>query len=79
MVYLFYTIAREWDVLHLYIANNLDSMMVWIERSQQNGYSLTWEGVSSLVKEAHHNGDPNVMPMVIDLENGLRGGKVRII
>ena len=55
-----------------------DWMMVWIEQSQQNGRSLTWEGVSSLVKEAHHNGDPNVTPMVIDLENGLRGGKVRI-
>lgn len=51
-------------------------MMVWIERSQKNGCSLTWEGVASL-KEANCDGDPNVMPMVINLENGLRGGKVR--
>ena len=54
-------------------------MMLWIEWSQQNGHSLTWDGVASLVKEAHLNGDPNVTPMVIDLANGLRGGKVHII
>ena len=51
-------------------------MIVWIKQSQKNGRSLTWDGVASLVKEAHRNGDPNVMPMVIDVENGLRGGKV---
>ena len=53
-------------------------MIVWIEWYQQNGISLTWEGVASLVKEAHRNGDPNVTPMVVNLENVLRGGKVRI-
>ena len=53
-------------------------MIVWIERYQQNGLSLTWEGVASLVKDAHRNGDPNVMPMVVDLAHGLRGGKVCI-
>ena len=53
-------------------------MILWIEQSQQNGCSLTWEGVASLVKEAHRNGDHNVTPMVIDLENGLSGGKVCI-
>ena len=53
-------------------------MMIRIAQSQQNGLSLTWEGVASLVKEAHHNGDSNVMPMVIDLEYGLRGRKVYI-
>ena len=78
MVYLFYTVAHEWDALYLYIENNLDWMMVCIERSKQNGLSLTWEGVASLVKEAHRNGDPNVMPMVVDLAHGLRGGKVCI-
>ena len=41
-------------------------------------HSLTWECVSSLVKEGHCDGDQNVMPMEIDLENGLRGGKVHI-
>ena len=39
---------------------------------------MGWEGVVSLVKEAHHNRYHNVTPMVIDLENGLRGGKVCI-
>ena len=60
----------------MYIANNLDWMMVWIERCQQNGCSLTWEGVASLVTEAHPNGDSNVTPMVVDLVKGLRGGEV---
>ena len=68
--------SREWDALHLYIANNLDWMTVWIERCQHFGRTLTWEGVSSLVKEDHHNGDSNVMPMVVDLVKGLRGGEV---
>ena len=62
----------------MYIANNLDWMTVWIERCQQNGFSLTWEGVASLVREAHRNGDPNVTPMVLDLAYGLRVRKVRI-
>lgn len=62
----------------MYIKKNLDWVMVWIERSQKNCRSLTWEGVASLDKEAHRNEDPNVMPMVIDLENGLRGGKLCI-
>ena len=53
-------------------------MMVWIEWSQQNSFSLTCKGVASLIKEAHHNGDLNFMPIIIDLENGLRGGKVHI-
>ena len=60
----------------MYIANNLDWMLVWIERCQQNGCSLTWEGVASLVREAHRNGDSNVMSMVVDLEYGLRGREV---
>ena len=53
-------------------------MMVWSEWSQQNGHLLTWEGVASLVKQAQCNADSNVMPMVIDLANRLRGGKVCI-
>ena len=51
-------------------------MMEQIERCQQNGCSLTWEGVASLVIEAHHNGDSNVMPMLVDLVKGLIGGEV---
>ncbi len=52
-------------------------MTEWIEWCQQNGFSLTWEGVSSLVTEAHHNGDSNIMSMVVDLVKVLRGGEVR--
>ena len=77
-VIVFFIVGHEWDALHLYIANNLDWMMVWIEQSQENGRSLTWNGVASLVKEAHRNGDPNVTPMVLDLVYGLRDRKVRI-
>ena len=62
--------------MHLYIVNNLDWMTKWIERCQQNGCSLTWEGVASLVIEAHRNGDSNVMSMVFNLVKGLRGGEV---
>ena len=53
-------------------------MTVWIEQSQENGCSLAWDGVALLVKEAHCNGDPNVMPMVLDLIHGLRDTKVHI-
>ena len=62
----------------MYIANNLDWMTVLIEESQENGHSLTWDGVALLVKEAHCNGDLNVTPMVLDLIYGLRDTKVRI-
>ena len=53
-------------------------MMVWIERCQQSGRTLTWEGVASLVKEAHRNGDSNVTQRVIDLAYGLRDKQGRI-
>ena len=77
-VIVFFIVGHEWDALHLYIANNLDWMTVSIEQSQENGRSLTWDGVASLVKEAHRNGDPNVTQMVLDLIYGLRDTKVRI-
>lgn len=54
-------------------------MMVWIQQSQENFCSLTWDGVASLVKEVHNNEDHNVIPMVLDLAYGLRGGKVCIL
>ena len=44
---------------YICILQNLDWMTVWIEQSQENGRSLTWDSVASLVKEAHRNGDPN--------------------
>ena len=60
----------------MYIANNLDWMIVWIEGCQYSGRTLTWESVSSLVKEAHRNGDSNVMQREIDLARGLRDFQV---
>ena len=53
-------------------------MTVWIERCQHSGRTLTWEVVSSLVKEAHHNGDSNVTQREIDLAHGLRYFQVLI-
>ena len=54
-----YSFSRV-DALYLYITKNQDWMMVWIERCQQLGHTLTWECVSSLVKEAPCNGYCNV-------------------
>ena len=53
-------------------------MKVWIEQYQENGHSLTWDGVVSLVKEAHRNRDPNVTQIVLDLIYDLRDTKVHI-
>ena len=50
--------------------------MIWIKQSQENGHSLTCDGVASLVKEADSNGDSNITPMVLDLVYGLRDTKV---
>ena len=52
--------------------------MVLIQQSQKNGGLLTGDGVASLTKESHRNGDPNVTPMVLDLIYGLRDTKVCI-
>ena len=54
-------VGREWDALHIYIANNLDWKKVWIVTCIQCDGRLSWEGVSTLVIEAHHNGDTNIM------------------
>lgn len=53
-------------------------MTVWIQQSQENGRSLTWDGVASLVKKTHRNEDPNVTSTVLDLAYGLRSRKVHI-
>ena len=54
-------------------------MKVWIERCTQSGEGLSWEGVASLVKEAHHNGDTNVTEREIDLAYGLKDKQVIIL
>ena len=52
--------------------NNLDWMNVWIERCKQSGHGISWEGVASLVKATHHNGDTNITQREIDLAYGLK-------
>jgi len=51
-------------------------MKVWIERCNQSGRGLSWEGVASLVKEAHRNGDGNLTEREIDLAYGLKDKQV---
>ena len=36
-----------------------DWMTVWIERCQHSDHGLKWESMSSLVKQAHFDRDPN--------------------
>ncbi len=67
-----------WDALHLYIANNLDWMKIWIEQCEQHDSRLSWEGMSTLIKMAHHNDDPNLMQREIDLAFGLKDKHVSI-
>ena len=47
-------------------------MKVWIERCKQSSHGISWEGVASLVKAAHHNGDTNLTQREIDLAYGLK-------
>ena len=75
-VIVFFIVGHEWDALLFYIAKNLDWMTIWIEKSQENGHSLTWDGVALLVKQAHHNGDSNIMSIILDLAYGSRDTKV---
>ena len=71
----FYSVAQEWDALHLYNANNLDWMNVWIERCKQHhGGRLSCHWLSELVREASCNGYANVTQREIDLAYGLKDG-----
>ena len=73
-------VGREWDAIHLYITNNLDWMKVWIERCEQSGHGISWEGVASLVKKvSHRNGDTNLTEMEIDLSYGLKDKQESIL
>ena len=72
-------VCREWDAIHLYIANNLDWMKVWIERCEQYGHGISWEGLVSLVKAAHRNGDTNLTQREIDLAYGLKDKQASIL
>ena len=72
-------VGREWDAIHLYIANNLDWMKVWIKRCEQSGHGISWQGVSSLVKASHRNGDRNLTKRKNDLAYGLKDKMVSIL
>ena len=47
-------------------------MKVCVEWCEQFGNGISWEGVASLVKEAHCNGDTNLTQREIDLEYLLK-------
>ena len=71
-VYCHQEVGREWDAIHLYIANNIYLMKVWIERCEKSCHGISWEGVDSLVKEAQCNGDNNLTEREIDLAYGVK-------
>ena len=54
-------------------------MKVWIERCEQDGHGISWEGVASLVKEAHRNGDTKFTEREIDSSYGLKDKKTIIL
>jgi hypothetical protein len=61
--------------LHLYIANNLDWMNVWIEKCKQHhGSGLSWQRLSELVRGARRNGDANFTQRETDLSYVLKDG-----
>ena len=70
----YHIVAREWDALHLYIANNLDWMENWIEDCEEYFGRLSWEGVSKMIKTTHHHRDqfPDLTSREVDLAFGLK-------
>ena len=77
-LYFFIAAGRVWDALHLYIANNLDWMKLWIEKCEEHDGRLSWEGVATLIKRAHRNEDNNLTQREIDLAYGLKDKQVSI-
>ena len=47
-------------------------MKVWMERCEQSGHGISWEGVASLVKVAQRNADRNLTEREIDLAYGVK-------
>ena len=54
-------------------------MKVWIDRCQQSSCRISWEGVASLVKASHRNGDTNLTQTKIDLAYGLKDNQESIL
>ena len=54
-------------------------MKVWIEWCEQSGHGISWEGLSSLVKETHCNVDTNLTQREIDLAYGLKDNQESIL
>jgi hypothetical protein len=67
-------VAREWDALHLYIANNLDWMEHWIEYTEEYFVRLSCEGVSKMIKTMHHHQDKflDLTSREVDLDFALK-------
>ena len=70
-----------WDAIHLYIANNLYWMEEWIERRTKYYVTLSWEGVSKMIKIVHHHREQypeEITQREIDLACGLKDKKESI-
>ena len=64
-----------WDVVHLYIANNIDWMEEWIERRIEFYGTLSWKWVSKLIKTMHRHREEypgELTQREIDLACGLK-------
>ena len=69
------------DVVQLCIANNLDWMEELIERCIEFYGTLSWEGVSKLIKIVHHHREEypdELTQREIDLACGLKDKKASI-
>ena len=47
-------------------------MNVWIDQCEKSNHGISWEGVATLVKATHRNGDRNITEREIDLAYGLK-------
>jgi hypothetical protein len=73
----YHIVSREWDALHLYIANNLDWMEHWIEYTEEYFSRLSWEGVIKMIKTMNRHQDqfPDLTSREVDLSFGLKDKK----
>ena len=55
LIVIFHIVGLVWDAIHLYIANNPGWMEEWIERCTEYYGTLSWEGVSKIIKTLHHH------------------------